>query len=176
MIAKRNSTSTPGRVLAGLDDMERLAKGGILSGSSIKKTMSCKGVVDITDVVAADPGGSDIHLYLEREPTDQSERWSNRPFRALSVVHPPANSTQAPVQVAEDKKRFLENLWLAQALYRSKTGRSIPFVADEKDVGSKSRTTVARTYFNVYQRTAYLSEPNKVRFPLSKSGRIDAIC
>lgn len=58
MIAKRHTTSAPGRVLAGLDDMERLAKGGILSSASIRKTMSCKGVVEIADVVAADPGGS----------------------------------------------------------------------------------------------------------------------
>jgi len=58
MVAKRNTASVPGRVLAGLDDMERLAKGGILSSASIRKTMCCKGVVEITDVVAADPGGS----------------------------------------------------------------------------------------------------------------------
>lgn len=58
MIAKRHTASTPGRVLAGLDDMERLAKGGVLSSASIKKTMSCKGVMEVTDVVAADPGGA----------------------------------------------------------------------------------------------------------------------
>jgi hypothetical protein len=118
-------------------------------------------VIDITRI-ENDDQTTDLHLYLEREPSDQSDRWSNRPFRSLTVVHPPANAHQAPMQVAEDKKRFLENLWLAQAIYRAKAGRSIPFVSDELDVGSSRKTTIARTYFNVYQRTAYLSEPNKV--------------
>ena len=80
------------------------------------------------------------------------------------MVHPPLTDSQAPTQAAEDKARFLGNLWLAQAMYRAKSGRSVPFVSEEKDVGSSSRrVTLARTYFNVYQRTAFLSEPKKVR-------------
>jgi protein ECT2 len=106
----------------------------------------------------------DLHIFLEQEPPDQSDRWSNRPFRSLSVVHPPLTASQSSTSVAEDKTRFLENIWLAQAMYRSRSGRSVPFVSQERDVGSSSRrVTLARTYFNVYQRTAYLSEPKKVR-------------
>lgn len=57
VIVKRNGTSTSGRKLAGLDNMEKLTKGGF-PGSAVKKMMSCKGVVDLVDVVAADPGGT----------------------------------------------------------------------------------------------------------------------
>ncbi len=57
MIVKRHSSSSSGRVLAGLDEADRLAKFGLLNGLTPKKSlMSCKGVVDITEVVAADPG------------------------------------------------------------------------------------------------------------------------
>jgi protein ECT2 len=59
MIVKRHSSSASGRVIAGLDEIEKLAKTGIIGGAHMKKGgLSCKGVVDITDVVATDPGGS----------------------------------------------------------------------------------------------------------------------
>lgn len=103
-----------------------------------------------------------LHIFLEQEPQDESERWSNRPFRSLSVVHPATNSV-APMQLASDKTRFLENLWMAQALYRARAGRSVPFVFGETELGGKSGSrSVARTYFNVYHRMAYLGEPKKV--------------
>lgn len=60
MIAKRNA-NTSGRLLAGLDDMEKLAKAGDMSmvaGSIRKGTMSCRGVIDIKDLVMSDPGGA----------------------------------------------------------------------------------------------------------------------
>jgi hypothetical protein len=70
MVAKRNTNSTPGRILAGLDDMERLTRAGDLPtvANSIRKgTMSCKGVVDIKDVVATDAGGAGVCCVLLHE-------------------------------------------------------------------------------------------------------------
>jgi protein ECT2 len=62
MVVKRNTTDKPGRVLAGLDDVNKAARGGGLmnfgfgpsSVSGKRSGMSCKGVVDITDIVATD--------------------------------------------------------------------------------------------------------------------------
>jgi hypothetical protein len=69
-----------------------------------------------------------------------------------------------PTQTEADKLRFLENLWHVQATYRSRAGQSVVLCADEQEVESKSgRVVIARTYFNVYQRTAFLQELKKVR-------------
>lgn len=108
--------------------------------------------------------GVDFHLFLEVPPHDQTERWSGRPFRALSIVHPPSPINLDPVRSQTDKHRFLENLWTAQAAYRARHGRSVVLCSSEKEVEARAgRVTLARTYFNVYQRTAYLGEPKKVR-------------
>lgn len=104
-----------------------------------------------------------MHMYLETPPPNQTERWSNRPFRPLSVVHPPAPVNLDPVRTETDKQRFLENLWAAQATVRSKAGQSVVLLGEEREVESgRGRVTIARTYFNVYQRKAFLSEPKKV--------------
>lgn len=51
--------------MAGLDDIDKLAKTGIIGSTSLKKGgMSCKGVVDITDMVATDAGGTGT-CYLD---------------------------------------------------------------------------------------------------------------
>lgn len=64
MIVKRNSSSSSGRLLAGLDEADRLAKSGVLNGLTSKKSaMSCKGVIDITEVVATDPGSFGGSIY-----------------------------------------------------------------------------------------------------------------
>lgn len=102
----------------------------------------------------------DFHLYLENPPQDLSDRWSNRPLRCLSVVHPPSSANIDP---ENDKIRFLENLWNAQAKYRARAGQSVVLRSDEVEVESKSsKTTMARTYYNVYQRKAFLQESKKV--------------
>ncbi|KAG6833910.1 hypothetical protein H0H87_007921 [Tephrocybe sp. NHM501043] len=152
-----------GRVLSGLDELDKVTKaGGIPVGK--KKSMTCKGVVDVTDIVATDVGGADFHFYLENPPQDQSDRWSDRSFRALSVVHPPHPINLNPAQTLIDKQRFLENLWHIQATYRSRAGQSVVLRGDEQEVESKvGRITTARTYFNVYQRTAFLQEPKKTK-------------
>lgn len=106
----------------------------------------------------------DINFYLENPPQDQTDRWSGRPFRSFSVVNPPTPINLDPTQTEIEKRRFLENLWHVQATYRSRAGQSVVLCADEQEVESKvGRTTIARTYFNVYQRTAFLQEVKKVK-------------
>ena len=107
--------------------------------------------------------GLDFHLYLENPPQDQTDRWSGRPFRSLSVVLPPAPVNMNPTRTEVEKKRFLENLWYAQAVYRTKAGQSVAHRGEEKEVEAKhGRVTYARSYFNVYQRTDFLKEAKKV--------------
>jgi protein ECT2 len=56
MVVKRPSGEKSGRALAGLDDLEKVTR---TPGASMKKTgLVCKGVIEITDVVATDVGGS----------------------------------------------------------------------------------------------------------------------
>ncbi|KAI9507546.1 hypothetical protein F5148DRAFT_1307723 [Russula earlei] len=147
MIVKRpGNGEKSGQVLAGLDQLEKIAKGSGVPSGLKKSGMSCKGVVDLADVVATDVGGADFHLYLEKPPHDQTDRWSGRPFRPLSLP------------------RFLENLWLSQANLRARSGKSVVLRSEEREVESRGgRTTYARTYFNVYQRTAFLQEPRKTK-------------
>ncbi|KAH9947218.1 hypothetical protein B0H21DRAFT_740140 [Amylocystis lapponica] len=168
MIVKRpGNGERSGRALAGLDELERLAKAGGLPLGKKRSGMSCKGVVDVTDVVATDVGGADIHLYLEDPPQDQTDRWAGRPFRALSVVHPPSPVNLDPTRTEADKKRFLENLWSVQARYRTRAGQSVVLCADEREVENKGgKITMAKTYFNVYQRTTFLQEAKKTKIVL----------
>jgi hypothetical protein len=65
MIVKRPGNGEKGgRTLAGLDDLERLTKSGGLPLGMKKSGMSCKGVVDVTDVVATDVGGAGESLNV----------------------------------------------------------------------------------------------------------------
>ncbi|KAJ7094612.1 hypothetical protein B0H15DRAFT_775924 [Mycena belliarum] len=165
LIVKRPGNGEKGgRALAGLDELDKLTKAGGRPGGKKKSGMTCKGVVDVTEVVATDVGGADINLYLENPPLDQNERWSGRAFRSLAVVTPPAPVNLNPVQTELNKQRFLENLWNVQAAYRARAGQSVVLRAEEMEVESKAgRVTVARTYYNVYQRTAFLQEPRKTK-------------
>ncbi|OBZ70183.1 Rho guanine nucleotide exchange factor gef2 [Grifola frondosa] len=179
VIAKRpGSGEKTGRMLAGLDHAERDIKvGGQLKGGK-KNGMVYKGVVDITDIVATDVGGVGIHIYFENPPQDQTDRWSGRPFRAFSVVIPPSLIDLEPARAEGEKKRFLNNLWEAQAKYRTKAGQSVVLCANEKEVENKAgKVTLARTYFNIFQRTSFLQEPKKTRIVLhiDPSGSADPI-
>lgn len=181
VFVKRPNGDKSGRALAGLDDLDKLTKGGVFPPTKKKSAMTFRGVVDVTEVVAADIEGSgeyfavkgspsylilshsDIHIYLENPPRDQGDRWSARPFRALSVVRPPMPAGLDPKQTEADKQRFLESLWHVQATYRSNSRLSVVRCAKEMEVDSRpGKTVLARTYFNIYQRTAFLQEPKKV--------------
>jgi hypothetical protein len=66
VIAKRpGNGEKSGRTLSGLDEMEKLAKAGGLPLGMKKSGMTFKGVIDVTDVVAADVGGPGerFHFY-----------------------------------------------------------------------------------------------------------------
>jgi hypothetical protein len=79
-------------------------------------------------------------------------------------VYPPSQAVLIPTKTESAKKRFLENLWEAQALFRTKLGQSVVLRTEDQEVETKrSRITIARTYFNVYQRTSFLKETKKVR-------------
>jgi hypothetical protein len=68
-----------------------------------------------------------------------------------------------PTRTESDKQRFLENLWHTQAVFRARAGQSVVLCSDEQEVENRGhRMTVAKTYYNVYQRTAYLQELKKV--------------
>ncbi|KAI0268336.1 hypothetical protein BC834DRAFT_687638 [Gloeopeniophorella convolvens] len=165
MIVKRSGNGEKsGQALAGLDQLEKIAKGSGLPSGLKKNGMSCKGVVDLPDVVATDVGDAELHLYLEKPPQDSSDRWSGRSFRPLSVVFPPHPPNFNPQRTEFVKKRFLENLWLSQANLRARSGTSVVLRSDDKEVESRGgRITFARTYFNVYQRTAFLREQYKTK-------------
>lgn len=71
MIVKRpGNGEKSGRSLAGLDDVDKLAKTGGLPLRMKKSGLSCKGVIDLPDIVAADVGGAgelscaDCHLQF----------------------------------------------------------------------------------------------------------------
>ncbi|KAL5487604.1 hypothetical protein ACEPAI_5712 [Sanghuangporus weigelae] len=172
MIVKRSGNDKTGRSLAGLDDVERVANSGLVSGKSRnlpgtrRNGMSFRGVVDVTEVNVTDISGADMHLYLENPPLDQTDRWAGRPFRVLSVVLPGAARPDSS-RLEDEKRRFIENLWRAQARYRTRIGQSVALRADEQEVELRAgRVTVARTYFNVYQRTMFLKEPKKTKVVL----------
>ncbi|CCL98268.1 uncharacterized protein FIBRA_00262 [Fibroporia radiculosa] len=167
MIVKRpGNGEKSGRALAGLDDPDKMAKASGRSFGKKKSGLSCKGVVDVTDVVATDIGGSDFHVYFETAPSDQGDRWSDRPFRAFSTVRS-GSAVTAAQKTEVDKTQFLENLWDVQARFKTKKGQSVVLRAPEREVENKGgKTTVARTYFNVYTRMAFLQETKKSKIVL----------
>ncbi|KAH9855021.1 hypothetical protein C2E23DRAFT_725243 [Lenzites betulinus] len=164
LVIVKRPVEKSGRTLAGLDVVERPARGGAQVKSARKSGLVCKGVVDITDVVATDVGGADFHIYLESPPMDVSERWAGRQFRSLSVVFPPSPVYLDPQRTESEKQRFLEQLWDAQARFRTRGGRSVILRGKESEVESRAgRITRARTYYNIYTRTSFLQEPKKTK-------------
>jgi hypothetical protein len=65
VIAKRpGNGEKSGRTLTGLDEMEKLAKAGGLPVGMKKSGMTFKGVIDVTDVVASDIGGTGDYFHF----------------------------------------------------------------------------------------------------------------
>jgi len=57
MIVKRPSSAVSGKVLTGLDQVDKAAKSGSLPVGLKKNGLVFKGVVDLTDFAATDNGG-----------------------------------------------------------------------------------------------------------------------
>lgn len=63
MIVKRpGNGEKSAQVLTGLDQLEKIAKGSGVPSGLKKSGMSCKGVVDLTDVVATDVAGAGMYF------------------------------------------------------------------------------------------------------------------
>ncbi|KAI0089204.1 hypothetical protein BDY19DRAFT_993422 [Irpex rosettiformis] len=184
LIAKRSNTEKPSRELLGLDDLDKVAmKVKSMSSGPKKHGMEYKGVVEVTDIVCTDNGGSGasvayIHLYLESPPPDQKGVWGPRHFRPLTIVLPPATVNLDPVQVERVKRRFLDNLWQVQARYRTRNGQSVLLSGDEREVENRNdMRTVARLYYNLYPRTWFMREPKKTKIvvQVDQSGAADPV-
>ncbi|WVW79055.1 hypothetical protein I302_101018 [Kwoniella bestiolae CBS 10118] len=179
MIVKRQSSSISGRKVTGTDDIQKLVRGvSVMEKNPIKKDkLSFRGQVDILDVIASDTGNGgefhvfeskaellDFHLFFERPPLDQSGRWSSRPFRSYTTVHPPFSTALDPVATRRDKLRFIQNLWAAQALARTKMStkdpRSVPrALMSEHELsleGAGDPMGRARCYWDVWERNGWL--------------------
>jgi hypothetical protein len=113
---------------------------------------------------------ADFHLFFERPPMDQSDRWAARPFRSYTTVHPPYSVSLDPVATRRDKLRFVHNLWAAQALARAKLlpqeVRQVPrALVEEEEIGLESAGEMcgrAKCYWNVWERQGWLQADRKV--------------
>jgi len=63
LIVKRPSAGSSGRSLSGLDEVNKVARLGGLPSGVKKGILSCKGVLDVTEIVATDVGGAGIWSY-----------------------------------------------------------------------------------------------------------------
>ncbi|TFK55525.1 hypothetical protein OE88DRAFT_1731207 [Heliocybe sulcata] len=167
MVVKRSDGDKSGRALAGIDDLDKVAQGPL---SKKKSGMVFKGMVEVSDVVATDVGGSDMHLFFEDIPQYWPERWAGRPFRPFTVVDRPKSASTNASAAEAAKQRFLENLWETQARYRARGDHSTALRGDEFEVEAKGekgeKVTRARAYYNVYLRHSFLMEPKKTKVVL----------
>jgi hypothetical protein len=69
---------------------------------------------------------TDFQLLFEKEIDGQGDRWSGRPLRSYTAVHPPSPAHTDASQERKSKLRFVQNLWAAQALMRTKVTASAP--------------------------------------------------
>jgi hypothetical protein len=122
---------------------------------------------------------TDFHIFFERPPLDQGDRWSARPFRHFAAVRPTSTSFADLSRASSDKQRFLRNLWTAQAVIRSKVAPPKPAISAHHiqpsppsvllDVdrwtadNTSSVTSLAQTYWNVWDARSWASDPRKVR-------------
>ena len=70
LIVKRHAATASGGALAGLDDLEKLARSGTPgAGGSGRKAMTFKGMVDIDEIVATDVGRESMCCFVLRLPS-----------------------------------------------------------------------------------------------------------
>lgn len=111
---------------------------------------------------------ADFHLFLERPPTDQSDRWSLRPFRSYTTVNPPFGIALDAVATRRDKIRFVQNLWAAQALSRTKAQAMsvVPKVlVSDREIGLENAGEVfgrAKLFWSIWDRATWKVQIRKV--------------
>jgi hypothetical protein len=169
VIAKRASSSSCGRFLVGLDDLNKLAdqmktfteRSSSASRANQKIELGFRGLIDLPNVQAIDLGGPDLQLCMSKAPSHATgEKWASRLTRQYATNDASSISGPDPALARSEKQRFLENLWRAQALLKAKDFRShvrscvIPSSAGE----DKIRRVI---YWNIYSRRSYLGEPHK---------------
>jgi hypothetical protein len=110
----------------------------------------------------------DFHLFFERPPMDQGDRWSSRPFRPYSTVQPPFAVPLDPVVIRRDKLRFIQNLWTAQALARTRNIDRVAaprVLAGIEEYGLERAGELfgrAKCFWNVWQSDAWQANVKKV--------------
>jgi hypothetical protein len=121
---------------------------------------------------------TEFELFFEKALNDLGDKWSNRPFRHYQVVHPPLPVNLEYTPAKTDKQRFVQNLWKAQALARTRLSaparRSthishsealpIAFVSNNnvKLEGPHSSAGQAISFWNMWERAAWTAHLNKV--------------
>lgn len=174
VVAKRANSSSSGRQILALNDLNRLAdemktfteRSGAAANQIKKPELGFRGVIDIADIVATDLGGPDLQLHFKTALAHiHHEKWSGRPVRQYSTMSDPNNGFPARM----DKMRFLENLWRSQALQKTRDDKSqarVTVVAASSTSPEDSPVMDAEPrriiYWNVYGATStYLAEPVK---------------
>lgn len=121
---------------------------------------------------------TEFELFFGKVSSDSGDKWSNRPFRHYQVVHPPLPVNLEYTPARTDKQRFVQNLWKAQALARTRLSASarrsthinhstalpIAFVSNNnrKLDGSDRLAGQAICFWNMWERAAWNAHPNKV--------------
>lgn len=192
VIVKRQHASISGRTVTGCEDLVKLTEGGggpatVMAMGLKKDKLSFKGVVDLSSVIGVDSGEAgeipprcrsrhtptltlcaDFQLCFEDPPAGQNDRWSGRPLRCYSVVHPPAPAHFDPLSLKRDKERFIQNLWHAQALARTKPVLRDPVPVDklpralacEEDIETGGEALAV--FWNAWQKDIWLRDFRKV--------------
>lgn len=151
------------------------------AGGVKERSISCKGLTVLTDLVAVDLGGSAFslsipHALSHAPPSSSSSApaWT-RPHRHLVVCPPsqPASSARHtpngsdPRRAKADKQRFLANFWAAQALVRARKGGSRVVIGREEEAlssvqGQPPIGEKGRGYLNVWNRSDWDEDSSKV--------------
>ncbi|GAA5901851.1 uncharacterized protein JCM6883_000416 [Sporobolomyces salmoneus] len=164
LIAKRPSGDRSGKMHAGLDDIDKLldlfqtshlsSSQANLLGSPKKLrrgVLGFRGLVDISTIAAVDLGPSDFGLVFDHPPTDQSERWCDRPARRYTV----ANTVQSDVKRAEKEvwlNRFGETVLHAKLRMGAKLAKKSKRIWE--DGGASDSTEV---YWSIWDRKTWES-------------------
>lgn len=162
LIAKRPSGEKSGKTHVGLDDADKLldlfqtshlpASQANLLGSPKKLrrgVLGFRGLVDLATIAAVDLGPSEFGLVFDHPPTDQSERWCDRPARKYVV----ANTVQPDVKRAEKDvwlNRFGETILHGKLRLGAKLAKKSKRIWD--DGGASDSTEV---YWSVWDRKTW---------------------